>query len=201
MHVGRAHDLVAELLFVGQRRRVYRRLAALSRTQPGDNVLDVGCGDGYLTRIMADAAGPSGSAHGVDPSAEAITRARHVTGLPNCTYSEGIAQDLEAPDESYDVVVTGLMLHHLPETERSQAVAEMRRVLRPGGRLLIAEFRPPTSRLVRRLIRRIASPAMQHNPINLIDPMVSDAGFEQVQSGDVRPWIRYVRAVKPSVAT
>ncbi|MGI9034303.1 MAG: class I SAM-dependent methyltransferase [Acidimicrobiales bacterium] len=57
---------------------------------------------------------------------------------------------LDAPDGSYDVVVTSLMIHHLPEALRPQAMREMFRVLRPGGRVLVADFRPPAGRLGRR---------------------------------------------------
>ncbi len=93
------------------------------------------------------------------------------------------------------------MIHHLPETLRSRSIREMFRVLRPGGRVLIADFRPPASRIGRRLIGHITSPAMENNPVHLLEPMAREAGFEQVRIGDVRPWIRYAQAVKPSSAT
>jgi SAM-dependent methyltransferase len=135
----------------------------------------------------------------VDPSGEAITRAQGLTRLANCTFSGGIAEALDAPDGSYDVVVTSLMIHHLPETLRPQAIGEMFRVLRPGGSVLIADSRPPASRIGRRLVRA-HSPAMADNPVDRLEPMVRDAGFEQVQSGDLRPWIHYVQALKPTDA-
>jgi ubiquinone/menaquinone biosynthesis C-methylase UbiE len=194
---GRSYDVLHRVFFGGRRRRVFTRLAALSGVRQGDRVLDVGCGTGYFTRVLAEAVGPGGSALGVDPSREAIARARRLTRLANCSFSEGIGESLDAPDGSYDVAVTSLMIHHLPKEMRPQAVREMFRVLSPGGRLLIADFRPPTSRIGRRLIGHVASPAMQNNPVHLLDPMVRKAGFEQVRTGDVRPWIRYVQAVKP----
>lgn len=197
MHAGPGHDVLADVFFVGQRRRVYRRIATLSRARPGDQVLDVGCGDGYLTRLMAETVAPGGSALGVDQSRETLRRARHITRDANCTFAEGTAQALDAADRSVDVVVSSLMLHHLPEAGRERAVAEMFRVLRPGGRLLIAEFRPPTTGLMRHLIRPVASPAMQHNSLHLLEPLVTGRGFLRAESGDLRPWIHYVRALKP----
>ncbi len=198
--IGHAHryDLLCAIFFGGRRRRVFTRLAELSGAGRGDRILDVGCGTGYFTRVMAAAVGPDGTAHGVDPSRAVIDRARGVTRAGNCTFSEGIAQALGAADGSYDVVVSSLMIHHLPDELRQPAIGEMFRVLRPGGRLLIAEFRPPTSRIGRRLIRPITSHAMAANPIHLLDAMVRGACFDEVRSGDLHPWIRHVRAVKPT---
>jgi len=92
------------------------------------------------------------------------------------------------------------MIHHLPEELRPQAIGEMFRVLRPGGSLLIAEFRPPASRIGRRLIGSLHSPAMAKNRVDLLAPMVREAGFEQLRSGDLRSSTHYVKAVKPSGA-
>jgi ubiquinone/menaquinone biosynthesis C-methylase UbiE len=198
MHTGPAHDLLANVFFAGRRRRVYTRLAELSGAGPGDRVLDVGCGDGYLTRLVAARVGPDGSVLGVDPSTEAITRARQLTRQRNRTYREGSALAIDAPDDSYDVLVSTLMLHHLDEPDRPRALREMRRVLRPGGSLLLAEFRPPRSVVVRTAIRPLASLAMLRNPLAVLAPLLVQAGFEPPTTGDLRPWIRYLRARKPS---
>ena len=197
---GRSHDLLTAAFFGGRRRAVFTELAALSGARPGDRVLDVGCGTGYFTWVMARAVAPGGTAEGVDPSPEGVARARRVTRLANCTFSEGIGQALDAPDDAYDVVVTSLMLHHLPEALRPQAVGEMWRVVRPGGRVLVADFRPPATRLGRVLVGPHRSPAMRDNPVHLLEPMVREAGFEHVDGGRVRPWIQYVRGVKPTAA-
>lgn len=195
---GRIHDIFGAVFLGGHRRRLFARLAAESGARPGDAVLDIGCGSGQFTRVMAEAVAPGGTAHGVDPSGEAINHARRLTHLPNCTFSDGIPEALDAPDGSYDVVVSSLMIHHLPEELRPQAIGEMFRVLRPGGLVLIAEFRPPSSWLGRRLISSMHGPAMADNRVDLLEPMVRDAGFEQTRGGDLRPWIHYVKAVKPT---
>ena len=118
LHYGPAHDVLAAVFFGGRRRRVYRDLATRSGAGRGDRVLDVGCGDGYFTRVMATAVGAAGIALGVDPSPAAIARARQVTRAANCAFSQGVAEHLDASSGSYDVVVSSLMVHHLPEAMR-----------------------------------------------------------------------------------
>jgi ubiquinone/menaquinone biosynthesis C-methylase UbiE len=196
---GRGYDIYATVFFGGRRHRVFNRLAAESGARPGDRVLDVGCGTGYFTRLMAQAVAPGGTAHGVDPSGDAIEHARQrVARLDNCTFDEGVAEALDASDGAYDVVVSSLMIHHLPETLRHRAIGEMSRVLRPGGLVLIAEFRPPTSRIGRRLVTALTGHnAMANNRVDLLEPMTREAGFEQPRFGDLRPWIYYIQARKP----
>jgi ubiquinone/menaquinone biosynthesis C-methylase UbiE len=198
---GRSYDLLSSLFFLGRRHRVFTRLAALSGARPGNQVLDVGCGTGYFTRLLAEAVAPGGTALGIDPSPEVIARARRSTHLPNCAFSEGIAEALDMEDQSYDVVVSSLMIHHLPESLRPRAIREMYRVLRPGGRVLLADFQPPTTKTGRLLLKgHVISPAMKNNPVHLLEPMVRDAGFQQIRGGDLQPWLRYVHAVKQASA-
>ena len=195
---GRGYELFGTLAFGGRRNRVFTRLAALSGARPGDRTLDLGCGTGYLTRRMARAVAPTGSALGTDPSTQVIEHARKLAGPQDgCTFERGIAEGIEFPDGSFDVVVSSLMVHHLPAPVRPRAVAEMRRVLRPGGRLLLADFRPPSSRLARHLVGAATGPAMEHNPIDELEVLVREADFGQIGTGDLRPWIRYVTAVRP----
>ena len=76
----RAYELFSTLAFGGRRRRVFTELVVLSGAGPGDRVLDVGCGPGYLTNLAADAVRPAGVALGIDPSPTVIDYAtRHTT--------------------------------------------------------------------------------------------------------------------------
>lgn len=193
----RTYEALSAIVFAGRRRRIFGSLVSLGGVQPGDRVLDVACGPGYLTRLAADAATPGGTALGIDASPTQIGYAQRVTRLENCTFRTATAEALDEPDESFDVVLSSLAIHHLPEDVRLQAVREMQRVLRPGGRVVIADYQPPRGRLGRHLIEAVAGPAMSHNPVHLLAPLVRDAGFEQVTEGDVRRWLHYARGVRP----
>ncbi|MEU8621704.1 methyltransferase domain-containing protein [Streptomyces sp. NPDC048623] len=198
---GRAYEVFGAVFFGGRRRHVFTRLAELSGARPGDRALDVGCGTGYLTLHIADAVAPAGSVVGVDPSPDVLAHARRrAAGRTDCTFTDGIAEALPGPDGRFDVVVSSLMIHHLPEDVRARAVAEMHRVLRPGGRLLLADFRPPANPLARHLVGAVTGPVMEHNPVHLLAPLVADAGFTGIDAGDLHPWIHYVRATKPEQA-
>jgi ubiquinone/menaquinone biosynthesis C-methylase UbiE len=181
-----AYDVLVSLAFLGRRREVYTRLAALAGIGPGDRVLDVGCGTGYLTGIVAPIVGARGHVTGVDASAPMIHYARR-RAPGNCSYIIGEGQALDLPDAGFDVAVSSVAVHHIPAADRPQAVGEMFRVLRPGGRLLIAEFRLPANPVAAHVMGALTGPAMRHSPRDLLGTMIPDAGFEVVDDGDVRP--------------
>jgi ubiquinone/menaquinone biosynthesis C-methylase UbiE len=102
--------------------------------QAGDTVLDVGCGTGRLGRHVIDRIGPSGRFIGVDPLPERVALATAGNTHPNATYRVGAAEDLSflAP-ATVDVAYLSAVFHWVADKEG--ALAEIRRVLRPGGRL------------------------------------------------------------------
>jgi ubiquinone/menaquinone biosynthesis C-methylase UbiE len=116
-----------------------RRLLELAALQPGEHILDIACGTGLVTFPAADAVGSSGSVTGVDISAAMVA---HVTAeaarrrLPNIAAARTEAEALDFPDARFDAVLCALGLMYVPDPRR--ALAEMRRVLRPGGRAVVA---------------------------------------------------------------
>ena len=190
----RLNALVTSVALGGRRRRVYRRITALSGTGPGMRVLDVGCSSGYLARMLAAAAGPSGAVTGLDPSAAALAYARR-RAPGNATFQSGVAQDLSAfPDARFDVVTSTLAVHHVPARKRLDAFREMYRVTRPGGRLLVADFdpsRPPPP--LHPGAARMRPAAASAGPL---DQLAAQAGY-RVEATGTMPLLRYVSAVKP----
>jgi SAM-dependent methyltransferase len=110
------------------------RVVDAAQIQPGQRVLDVACGTGILAREVASRTGPTGSVAGVDPSPGMLAVAKRLA--PAVEWRQGAAESLPFPDQSFDAVVSqfGLMFF----TDCRQAVREMLRVLRPGGRLAVA---------------------------------------------------------------
>jgi ubiquinone/menaquinone biosynthesis C-methylase UbiE len=180
------YELTSVIAFGGRRRRVYRRIVALSGARPGDRTLDIGCNGGYLARLLSAAVTPGGQVAGVDPSPPAIAYATR-RAPANAAFTVGAAQDLTWPDGTFDVVTSTLAVHHIPEPDRAAAFAEMFRVLRPGGTLLIADFRP--SRWHR------GPHGLRHAQAIDLAPLAEAAGFRVEADGDL-PMLRYIRAVR-----
>jgi ubiquinone/menaquinone biosynthesis C-methylase UbiE len=106
-------------------------------------VLEVGCGTGTLTLALADAL-PAAEVTGLDGDPEALGIARAKAGAQTrVRWLEGMAQGLPFADAAFDRVVVSLVLHHLVPAVKRQALGEIRRVLRPGGRLHVADFGAP----------------------------------------------------------
>jgi ubiquinone/menaquinone biosynthesis C-methylase UbiE len=106
---------------------------------PRERVLDVACGTGLVTFGAAQAMGPEGHALGIDISGHMVDAARRRAQerrAANVSFARMDAEALDLPDASFDAALCALGLMYMPDPE--QALREMRRVLRPGGRLVIA---------------------------------------------------------------
>ncbi len=112
------------------------QLLGLAGVQAGETVVDVGCGTGVLARAALQRVGAGGQVVGVDPNAGMLDVARQEA--PEVTWIQGVAERLPLDPASADVVAGQFALMFF--TDRAAALSEMRRVLRPGGRLVIATW-------------------------------------------------------------
>lgn len=129
-------------------RRFRSRLVAQVAAGDPAAVLEIGCGTGSLTARIARAL-PDASITALDPDADALSRARAKATATGASWQEGTATQLPIADESFDRVVASLVLHHLTDTEKRSALAEAHRVLRPGGRLHVADWGAPRDALMK----------------------------------------------------
>jgi len=114
-------------------------LMACAGLMPGERVLDVACGTGIVALDAAARVSPGGDVVGVDLSGRMIGLARRRAMQEHCTnisFVRADAEQLGLPDNHFNVAVCALGLMYMPAPER--AVLEMRRVLRPGGRIIVA---------------------------------------------------------------
>ncbi|GAB0105451.1 hypothetical protein JMUB6875_44300 [Nocardia sp. JMUB6875] len=118
---------------------VHAELVARAELADGQRVLDIGCGTGNLT-IRAKQSRPGADLTGCDPDPLALARAhRKAQAYGDIRFERGYAQELPYPDATFDRVLSALMLHHLDADTKTAAAREMRRVLRPGGQLHLAD--------------------------------------------------------------
>jgi demethylmenaquinone methyltransferase/2-methoxy-6-polyprenyl-1,4-benzoquinol methylase/phosphoethanolamine N-methyltransferase len=138
------YDRLNRLQFFGQEDAFRKRTIELAVIEEGQRVLDVGCGTGNLTMAALVRVGAEGDARGIDGAPEMIREAERkaaAAGL-DVRYEVGLIEKLPFPENYFDVVLSSLMLHHLPRDLKRQGVAEVARVLKPAGRFLAVDVDP-----------------------------------------------------------
>src|SRR6266567_6397237 len=184
---GWSYDLMGwftdTFVFRGQWRQLRQKTASLAHLQPGEQVLDVGCGTGTLAIEVARRIGRAGRVAGVDPGIQQIARARSKAARRNLPidFQIGVIEHLPFSDQTFDVVLSTLMMHHLPDSLKSQGLSEIARVLKPGGRLVIADFKRKQERTGRAARFHAGGSSMQD-----LAALVKEAGFEHLEIEEMR---------------
>jgi ubiquinone/menaquinone biosynthesis C-methylase UbiE len=169
-------------LFRGQGRALRQRTLALADVRPGDSVLDVGCGTGRLALEVSRQVGTTGRVCGIDPGAEQIARARAKAAQRHVPvdFQVGVIEELPFPDATFDVVLSTLTMHHLPALLKRRGLVEITRVLKPGGRLVIADFTRKQDRSGLAACFHAGGSSLQD-----LAALVRDAGFERLETAEV----------------
>ena len=184
--VARFYDLGIRTAFrwVGGEITFRCMIAELADVQPGNHVLDVSCGTGTLVSLLASCAGPDGRVVGIDLSGPMLDVARRKVRARQVEFLLGNAEELPFEDTTFDRVTISLAIHEMNRRGRRNALAQMLRVLKPDGLLVVADMRKPDTGLTRlgmRFVRLAETDTLtdmwQSNLVREID----DAGFIDIR--------------------
>jgi ubiquinone/menaquinone biosynthesis C-methylase UbiE len=178
----RYYDLVLGILSLGREKKFRQAALDLAVIKAGMDILDVGCGTGSLAVAARRDMGEEGNVVGIDPSSNMIDLARQKAdkaGL-QVDFRVGVIENLEFEAESFDLVLSSLMMHHLTDELKERGLLEIKRVLKPGGGLLIIELDPGAfslATLVHGHSEQLSAELERTRQI------IGDLGFMEIQSG------------------
>jgi ubiquinone/menaquinone biosynthesis C-methylase UbiE len=174
----RLHEIVTAVSMTLGRGPAARMIADLAELTPDDRLADIGCGPGTAAR---QAARRGATVTGVDPSPDMLRLARWAGAAPrtpDITYLTGSAESLPLPDDAATIAWAISSVHHW--NDRAAGLAEITRVLAPGGRVLLAE------RLVTPGARGHAVHGLTHDQAAALARKLRAAGFEDVHQDSIR---------------
>ena len=193
------YDFTVNIIALGRARMLRRMTVDNALIKPGDTVLDVGCGTGEVT-LLAKARTKEGKVYGIDPAPEmvAVAKKKAARKRLDIDFRVGVIEALPFSDASIDVVTSSLMMHHLPDDLKARGLKEIYRVLKPDGRLLIADFMRPTRSLTDHLFLAFTRHRGLKNGVEDLQKHLHQAGFTQITIPDGNVLlIGFIRAIKP----
>lgn len=177
------------------------RIADEADLRSDDSVLDCGCGTGTLAVIAKRRVGADGKVRGIDLSTDQLDIAREKARKENLDidFHEGSIDELPFPDDSFDVIFSTLMLHHVPNSVKVSAFREMRRVLKPGGRIVIADFGPPAHvwgwlLFAPFILMFLVMPNSRDNLLNKLPDLMSAAGLNVEDHRTIKEVVHLIKA-------
>lgn len=168
---------------VGLGRGFKQKVLRAASIPDGATVVDVGCGTGVFADVALESL-PSIRMIGIDPDERAlrIARKRCSRWGERCRLQKAFAEQIPLPDASADAVFSTLVFHHLPDAVKRTAVFEIRRILKPGGQAVIADFGPTTSPWIRWILQRFEHLEYLAGNLNGQIPRdMADAGFSNIR--------------------
>ena len=191
LRFSRLTPLFDPVVALSTRERAFKsRVLEKARLASDDTVLDLGCGTGTLA-VSAALSAPGATVIGVDADADILQRARSKARASGADidFVQAFSTDLPYPDAHFDVVVSTLFFHHLSDADKHRTVTEVLRVLRPGGRLVVADLGRPQDPLMRLSV--LASVQLldgfevtSANVAGELPRIIGDGGFAGVRVSD-----------------
>jgi len=141
IHTPRFYEFIVWAVTRGKERDFRKFVADLAELKQGESVLDVGCGTGTMALLAKEYVGASGQVSGIEPSPEMVAYAQRKAQRRGISVdiNLGVIEKLEYPDQSFDVVLCLIVMHHMPDETKTQGIHEMARVLKPGGCLVVVD--------------------------------------------------------------
>lgn len=167
-----------------------RRVLERAGIRPGEDVLDLGCGTGTLA-IAAKDAQPGARLTGLDADPKILERARRKAAKAGADigFDEGFSTELPYADARFDVALSTLFFHHLRDADKAKTLAELLRVIEPGGRMVIGDVGRPQDPLMGLAVRATVQAfdglaTTSANVRGRLPGFVRDAGFSDVAVAD-----------------
>lgn len=197
------YDRFVNLVSFGKEKSLRKMTIAQAQVKPGEKVLDVGCGTGSLTIAAKVQVGPTGEVYGTDASPEMIDVARRKAARAgvDVTFQVDLIENITFPDNQFDVVLSSFMMHHLPDELKRDGLAEIYRVLKPGGRLMIVDLESSSGGSVIQkisdfMIQLHGGHTVMQNNVKKLAPLMETAGLTALKTEKINRQISYIAGKK-----
>ncbi len=191
------YDACTWLVSLGSVSGIRKSTVKAARLKAGEAVLDVGCGTGDLTLRAARRVGAEGRATGIDASPDMIEIAarKAVKKGRDVDFRVAPVEALPFADSEFDAALSSFMIHHLPDDLKQRGLAEVRRVLKPGGRLVVVDLKPGKGFVG--FVAHLIGHRLPEDYGEQLRRMVSETGFQDVEILDTKSkQAIFIRAVR-----
>ncbi|MBT3254622.1 MAG: class I SAM-dependent methyltransferase [Candidatus Marinimicrobia bacterium] len=192
------YDTLVGIMSLGKSKQLRNEIAAKAPYKSGDKVLDVGCGTGDQALLASEVVGIEGAVFGSDASPQMINIARSKVEKSqlDVDFQVDLIENISHSDESFDVVMNSLVMHHLPGDLKKKGINEFHRILKPGGSVYIVDMESVAGNFFQRLSDFVihlhgGNKKLRDNVQQLI-PLLKDSGFSDISTGRVNRQLAYI---------